>query len=294
MAQKSVNGMGVGVFQILTDAPAGDPAVIAKRAEERGFASYWVPEHAVIPEGSADAYPAKRDEDPPPEYLFKMPDPMIALARASSTTSTIGLGTGIALVPERNPITAAKEIASIDHYSGGRVLYGIGAGWNEAECTVLGGDFPHRWTQTKEAVDVMKALWTGEYVEHHGKYYDFPRILCKPRPARNPHPPVLLGSVGNPRVYKRVAQWGDGWLPFCADPQEIADGKAQIAKHAQAVDRDPAQLDISLFAPDSTFRTPADLREAAKAGATNTVIWLQGTDQKAVLAELDELAGAIF
>ena len=270
------------------------PAVIAKRAEERGFASYWVPEHAVIPEGSADAYPAKRDEDPPPEYLFKMPDPMIALARASSTTSTIGLGTGIALVPERNPITAAKEIASIDHYSGGRVLYGIGAGWNEAECTVLGGDFPHRWTQTKEAVDVMKALWTGEYVEHHGKYYDFPRILCKPRPARNPHPPVLLGSVGNPRVYKRVAQWGDGWLPFCADPQEIADGKAQIAKHAQAVDRDPAQLDISLFAPDSTFRTPADLREAAKAGATNTVIWLQGTDQKAVLAELDELAGAIF
>jgi probable F420-dependent oxidoreductase len=294
VAEKNVSGMGVGIFQILIDKPTGDPAVVAKRAEELGFVSYWVPEHAVIPEGSCEAYPASTPGEPPPDYLYKMPDPLIALSRASAVTSSIKLGTGIALVPERNPLVAAKEIASLDHYSGGRVLYGIGAGWNEAECTVMGGDFPRRWTQTKEAIEAMRLLWTGEYVEHHGKYYDFPKVVCRPKPVRPSGPPVLLASIANARVYKRVGQWGDGWLPICTDPQELADGKAEIARYARDAGRDPDGLDMSLFAPTGMFRTRADLAEVAKAGASNTILWLTGNDEKEILAELEDLAGALF
>ncbi len=294
MTYQQSNGMDIGVFQPVADMDTGDPAAVAKRAEELGFASYWVPEHAVVPEGSCDGYPGKQPDEPPPDYLFKMPDPLIALTRASASTTTIGLGTCISLVPERNPLTAAKEIASLDHYSGGRVLYGIGAGWNEAECRVMGGDFGHRWTQTEEAVMVMKALWTGEYVEHHGRYFDFPRSICRPTPVHRPHPPVLLGSIGNRRVFKRIVRWGDGWLPFTADPKEIAEGRAAITKHAADAGRDPAELQIAMFSPAGLFRSSQDLAEVAKAGADATVIWLRSTEQKTMLAELEDLAGAVF
>lgn len=295
MASKRSSGLTIGVFQNLCDKPSGDPATIAKRAEELGFDSYWVPEHAVIPKGSADGYPAKQAGKPPPEYLFKMPDPLIALARASSVTTTLKLGTGVALVPERNPITAALEIASLDHFSGGRFLYGIGAGWNEPECTVMGGDFAHRWTQTREAIDVMKKLWTGDYVEHHGKYYDFPPVVCQPTPAQRPHPPILLGSIGSPRVLKRVATWADGWLPLTTDPQEIANGKAELTKFAREAGRDPAALAIVAFSPPGgVMRTRTEMAEFAKAGATGAVLWLNGTNEKEVLADLAELAAAVF
>ncbi len=294
MAKRTSNGMGIGVFQILTDVESGDPAVIAKRAEDLGFASYWVPEHAAIPEGSADVYPGRQEGQPVPDYLFKMPDPFIALTRAASLTSEIGLGTGIALVPERNPILAAKEVATVDHYSNGRVLYGIGAGWNEPECTVMGGDFAHRWGQTKDNILAMKSLWTGEYVEYHGTYVDFPRVICRPRPTRQPHPPVYLGSIGTTRVFKRVAEWGDGWLPFSVDPQEIADGKAQISKFATEAGRDPSSIDITLFAPDGFFRESSELKDVASAGADNVVLWLRGQDEKELVQELEDMAAALF
>jgi probable F420-dependent oxidoreductase len=294
MDAKQCSGIRVGVFQILGDLPAGDPALVAKRAEDRGFASYWLPEHVVIPKGSAELYPGRPMNEPPPEYLYKFPDPFIGLSRAAATTRTIQLGTGISLVPEHDPLLAAKQIASLDHYSGGRFVYGIGAGWNEAECAVMGGDFAHRWTQTTEAIEVMKKLWTGEYVEHHGKYFDFPPVICLPRPVRRPHPPILLGSIGSPNVFRRVARWGDGWLPFSNDPAEIARGKAEIAKHAREAGRDPASLRVWVFLPVGRWRTAAEIREFARAGADQVILWLADRTQAETLAELDELAGAVF
>lgn len=294
MSGTSSHGLKIGVFQSLADRATGDPAVVAQRAEALGFASYWVPEHASIPQGSCDDYPGKQPGEPPPDYLFKMPDPFIALTRASATTSTIQLGTGVALVPERNPILAAKEIASLDHYSGGRVIYGIGAGWNEPECTLMGGDFEHRWTQTAEAIAVMKKLWTGEYVEHHGTYFNVPPAVCRPRPARQPHPPIMLGSIGSPRVFRRTAQWGDGWLPFETDPQAIADGRAALDEQAKAAGRDPASLNVTLFAPDGFFRKRGELAELARAGADGAVVWLQATDEPSMLEELETLAAEVL
>ncbi len=285
--------IGIGVFQPLNDLETGDPAVIAKRAEELGFASYWAPEHTVIPVGSADVYPGKQADQPPPEYLFKMPDPLLALTRAAAVTSRIEVGTAVSLIPERNPLLTAKEVATLDHYSRGRFLFGIGAGWNEPECTVMGGDFAHRWTQTRDAIHAMKALWTGEG-EYHGKYFDFGPVVCKPRPAREPHPPILLGSIANPRVYKRVVEWGDGWLPFTTDPGEIAEGRAAMTKMAQDAGRDPASIDITLFSPDGCFRKAHEVAEVEKAGADNLVLWLQGQDEASILAELDTLAGELL
>lgn len=295
MTARTCHGIKLGVFQPRCDATTGDPARIAKRAEAFGFDSYWAPEHAVIPQGSADIYPGKAADAPPPDYLFRITDPLIALARASAVTSSIRLGTGVALVPERNPILAAIEIASLDHYSGGRFIYGIGAGWNEPECTVMGGDFAHRWTQTTEAIEVMKKLWTGDYVEHHGKYYDFPPTICLPTPARKPHPPVLLGSIGSPLVFKRVGTWGDGWLPFTADPAEIANGKAAIAKHAEAAGRDPDDIEIILFSPPGgVMRTRKEIEAAAKAGADAVVLWLAAEGNAATEDEVADLAGTLF
>ena len=195
--------MDIGVF-FFTSAESADPAVVAKKAEALGFASIWVPEHPVLPVHTTVGYPAAPDR-PIPRTIGIISDPFVSLARASATTSTIKLGTGICLVPERNPLLLAKEIATLDHYSGGRFLFGIGAGWQKEECEVMGGDFPRRWTQTRDSVLAMKELWTTDESEYHGRYYDFPALKCFPKPAQKPHPPVLLGGSAK-NVFKRTVE----------------------------------------------------------------------------------------
>ena len=137
-------------------------------------------------------------------------DPFLALARASAVTKTLKLGTGICLVPEHNPLLLAKEIATLDHLSGGRFLFGIGAGWLQEETEIMGGDFAHRWSQTREAMLVMKELWTKEEAEYHGTFYNFPPVRSFPKPAQPPHPPIFLGGSAS-----NVFQAGGGlgrWL----------------------------------------------------------------------------------
>lgn len=286
--------IGVGVFQVSTDLPSGDPAVVAKHAEDLGFESYWAPEHTVIPVGSADVYPGKQDNEPPPAYLFNMPDPLIALTRASATTQKIRLGTGVSLIPERNPILTAKEVASLDHYSGGRFVFGIGAGWNEPECRVMGGDFEHRWTQVEEAMLAMKELWTKDEAEYDGKYFSFPPVICKPKPSSTPHPPILLGSIGSPFVLNRVVRWGNGWVPFSMDPKEIADGREKLNELAQNAGRNPSDIEVVSFSPTGFYRKASEVAELEKTGADTVVIWLDGQDEKELLSELDELASELL
>ena len=151
-----------------------------------------------------------------------MPDPLIALMRAATATKTLEIGTAILLAAERHPLHLAKEIASLDSYSHGRFHFGIGAGWNREECEILGVDFDHRWGQVREAIEVMKTCWVEDESEYHGKYYDFPAVKCFPKPAQRPHPPIYLPSVmfddhWSKRVFKRIVEWGDGWLPVVAE-----------------------------------------------------------------------------
>jgi probable F420-dependent oxidoreductase len=210
--------MEIGVFSFATDTTA-DPAVLAKRAEELGFASFWVPEHPIIPLNTSSPYPGSADGIIPDAY-GRIIDPFIALARASAVTKRIKLGTGICLIPERNPLLLAKEVATLDRLSGGRFIFGIGAGWLREETEIMGGNFDQRWTQTKDAVLAMKELWTKSEAEYEGKFYRFPKVRSFPKPVQNPHPPIFMGGASK-NVFRRVVEWGDGWMPVRATVDAI-------------------------------------------------------------------------
>ncbi|MGD9983328.1 MAG: LLM class F420-dependent oxidoreductase [Porticoccaceae bacterium] len=265
--------MKIGVFSILPNV-AADPAVVAKHAEQLGFDSYWVPDHTILPVTYSDQYPGVRPGQPGPDYLWQMPDPLIALTRAAAVTSTILLGTGIILVPERNPLLAAKMVASLDSFSGGRFLMGIGAGWNREECQILGGDFDHRWGQTKDYILAMKQLWTQTESEYHGKYVDFPPVRCFPKPAQRPHPPILLGGFTAERVYQRIAEWGDGWLPVLESVDQFRQGVERLQRAADAAGRDYGELTKTVFGIKGQWETPEEIRALEAAGADRVVMWL--------------------
>jgi probable F420-dependent oxidoreductase len=239
--------MKVGIFHYLSTAYAIDPGVLAKRAEELGFDSLWLPEHPILPVTTVTPFPLG---GPIPAFYADLIDPFVGLARASAVTKTIKLGTGICLVPERNPLLLAKEIATLDHFSGGRFLFGIGAGWLKEETEIMGGDFAHRWTQTQEAVMAMKALWTQEEAEYHGRYYDFPPVRSFPKPAQKPHPPIVLGSITSRRVFQRIVAWGDAWMPVGVSLEEMKQGRETLNELAVQAGRDPRSIQVvACFAP---------------------------------------------
>ena len=181
----------IGISTIPTERST-DIATLARRAEELDFESIWVPEQHTLPVVM---------EKPVPRLWGDIVDPLIALARALAATTTLKLGTAIIVVPARNPNTLAKEVATLDMYSGGRLLFGIGVGGLQEEAQILGVDFDHRWTQGKEAI---MELWTRERSEYHGSYYDFPPVYCFPKPGRRPYPPIILGSKAL-NAFKRIA-----------------------------------------------------------------------------------------
>ena len=283
--------MKVGVF-LLASEQAADPAIVAKKAEELGFASFWVPEHAILPVHYTSRYPASPDGRIP-AAVGVIADPFIALARASAATSTIQLGTGVCLVPERNPLVLAKTIATLDFYSGGRFLFGIGAGWLKEESEIMGADFAHRWTQTRDAILAMKELWTKEESEYHGSHYNFPAVRSFPKPARKPHPPVLLGGSSK-YVFKRIVEWGDGWLPTGASLEAIQRGRATLYDLAEKAGRDPQTLDVIAFGQPDQFREREELKAVEKAGITHATIWLRRMKGNEVIGELEELAQRVL
>jgi probable F420-dependent oxidoreductase len=283
--------MKIGVFVFQTDDVL-DPAVLAKRAEELGFESFWVPEHPIIPLRTSSPYRGSPDGGIPESY-GRIVDPFIALARASAATQTIKLGTAICLVPERNPLLLAKEIATLDHFSGGRFLFGIGAGWLKEETEIMGGDFPHRWTQAREAILAMKELWTKAEAEFHGKYYDFPPVRSFPKPAQQPHPPILVGGNA-PNVLKRVVAWGNGWMPGRVSVEDIRRGRATLTELAEQAGRDPMDLEVMAFGGPGQFRDRASIKEMEEAGASRVTIWFTQTAGEALQGEMEEIARQVL
>lgn len=282
--------MKVGVF-LLPSERSADPAVVAKRAEELGFASFWVPEHPILPVHYTSRYPASPDGRIPAAVGI-IADPFVALARASAVTKTIQLGTGICLIPERNPLLLAKEVATLDYFSGGRFLFGIGAGWLKEEAEIMGGDFPHRWTQTRDAILAMKELWTKEEAEYHGTYYNFPAVRSFPKPAQKPHPPILLGGSSK-NVFKRVVEWGNGWMPT-ASVEEIKRGRAVLNELAEKAGRDPQSIEVLAFGQPGQFRDRQAIEDLEKAGVNHATIWLRRMEGNAALAEVEELAERVL
>ena len=280
--------MEIGVFLPLS-AEAMDVAELAQRAEAAGFESMWMPEHPIMPAHTTSQYRGTPDGSVPP-YMYNMVDPYMALSRASAVTSTIKLGTSISLIPERNPLMLAKVIATLDHYSGGRFILGVGAGWHREETTIMGGDFDHRWGQTRENILAMKELWTQEQAEFHGRFVDFPPVYCDPKPAQKPHPPVLLGGAAT-NLFRRIVGWADGWIPSNPTPEQIRAGRATLEELAESAGRDPGSIQVTAFAVAAERET---LAEFAEAGADRAIVMLPDARGAGAGEDLERIAGAVL
>ena len=234
------------------------PDELARLAEDAGFDALLFPEHTHIPASRRTPYPGGGDL--PDEYSHTY-DPFVALAMAAAATERLKIGTGICLVVERDPIVTAKEVASIDVLSGGRFLFGIGAGWNREEMENHGTDPHRRFSLMRERVEAMKAIWADDEAEYHGEHVDFDPIWAWPKPAQKPHPPILVGGNGE-RVIDRVVNYGDEWMPNIArdDIDNLTRRIAELQEKASAAGR--GEIPVSGFAAPHDPDTVKRLEEA--------------------------------
>jgi probable F420-dependent oxidoreductase len=275
----------VGISTFPTDYSI-DLALLARQAEVMGFDSIWIPEHAVIPVRTTTPFRGSPD-GVIPRYYAEIVDPFVALARASAVTERIRLGTGICLIPERNPLLLAKEVATLDRLSGGRFIFGIGAGWLREETEIMGGDFDHRWGQTREAVLAMKELWSKEEAEYHGRFYDFPPVRSFPKPRQQPHPPIYIGAWAEANVFKGVVAYGDGWMPSRTTPERLRRGRDTLSRLAESAGRDPGSIKVLVYG------APADrevLHAYERAGADEVVIRVETAGERESLAQLEQIS----
>jgi probable F420-dependent oxidoreductase len=221
----------------------------------------------------------------------KFADPFIALARASAVTQTLKLGTGVCLVPEHHPLLLAKQVATLDNFSGGRFLFGIGAGWLSEETAIMGGNFAHRWGQTREAILALKAIWSQETAEFHGKYYDFPPVISFPKPVQQPHPPIYIGAFGMGHVFRRVVTYGNAWMPWMFTPEQIQRGRTILNDLARRAGRDPYSIEVV------AMPVPAELdafKAYEDAGANGVVVMLMPATAKEMVRELEQIAQQVL
>ena len=237
--------MKCGIYLFATDYCV-DIAILAQRAEALGFDSLWVPEHPIVPAHYASRLWVFPDGILPAWFAGaydKLVDPFVALARASAVTRTLKLGTGICLVPERNPLLLAKEIATLEHYSGGRFLFGIRTGWIKEETTIMGGDAARPWGQTREEVRAMKELSAKEEAEFHGQYYDFP--LSAPSPNRLSSPTRPSSSVTSRGARCFGASWPGGMAGSLGRHSGAGqEGREALNHLATQAGRDPRSIQI--------------------------------------------------
>jgi probable F420-dependent oxidoreductase len=261
------------------------PAEVAVMAEERGFESLIFPEHTHIPVNRATPYPAGGDL--PKEYSHTI-DPFVASTAALAATKELKSGTGICLIVERDPIVTAKEVASVDHVSGGRFLFGIGAGWNVEEMANHGTDSTKRFGLMRERVEAMKAIWADDEAEYHGKYVDFDPIWSWPKPVQKPHPPILLGGNGR-TVAERVLAYADEWLPNrFGDDEKFA---ARIEKlRRRGLEEAGREINVSVqLAP----MEPAGIERLEAAGVHRCLWYLPPRDRDAVERAFDRYTAAV-
>lgn len=217
------------------DGPAA--AAMANAAEEAGFESLWTVEHVVVPSGYESRYPYDESGKMPGGEDFDIPDPLVWLSYVASATSTIRLATGILILPQRNPVVLAKELATLDHLSGGRMDLGIGVGWLEEEFDAIGVPFRERGRRTDDSVAAMRALWTQEKASHHSEFVDFDDCISRPRPAQGTIPVHVGGHTDI--AARRAGRLGDGFFPGTGSPQDLARSFDLVRRTAEEHGRDP-------------------------------------------------------
>ena len=253
-----------------------------RAVEERDFESLFFPEHTHIPTSRRSPWPSGPDL---PEHYRHTLDPFAALAAVAAVTDRIRLGTGICLVVQRDPITLAKEVATVDLLSGGRFLFGIGGGWNREEMRHHGTDPARRFEVMRERVLAMRTIWSSDVSEYHGEFVDFDPIWQWPKPRQQPGPPVLVAGNGTGTI-ERVLEYGDGWLPMPnRGPVSLADGIAQLRRRADETGRPAPPVTVFGIAPDA-----AAIEEYEKAGVERCLFRISSGGEDEVLGELDERA----
>jgi probable F420-dependent oxidoreductase len=274
--------MEIGITLFATDQSMS-PVDLSVEAEARGFASLFIPEHTHIPV-SRRTPPPTGDAELAEEYKRCL-DPYIGLAAAASVTERIRLGTGIGLVAQHDPITLAKEIATLDLLSRGRLVLGIGYGWNHEEMDNHGIDVKRRRARVREVMLAMQALWSNEVAEFHGEFVSFEPSWQWPKPLQQPRPPVLIGGAPGPKLFDHIAEYADGWLPIGG--AGMADAIAKLHEAARARDRDPADLQI---VPMGVLPSREKLDYYAENGATEVVLRVPSAPRDELMPVLDEFA----
>jgi probable F420-dependent oxidoreductase len=268
--------MKVGISTFVTDEGIASGA-LARAIEERGFDSLFIAEHTHIPLSRKSPWP--RGGELPRRY-YRTLDPFITLTAAAATTERLLLGTGVALVVERDPIITAKEVASLDLVSGGRVIFGIGVGWNREEMENHGTDPRTRGKLMNERIQAMIEIWTKDEPEFHGEYVDFDPIGLWPKPVQTPYPPIYVG--GGSQAFQRIAQFGDAWLANGLPPGELEPMMGEL--------REVAKRDVPVTVFNASSE-PEDLEAYARLGVERVLLGLPTLPEGETLEYLDHLAG---
>jgi probable F420-dependent oxidoreductase len=270
--------MEYGIAIFFTDYSIS-PADLAVAAEERGLESLWVAEHSHIPTSRRSPFPGGGDL---PKMYYDVMDPFVTLSAAAAVTTKLKLGTGICLVVQRDPIQTAKSVASLDQVSQGRLLFGVGGGWNAEEMENHGSDFSRRWKLMRERIEAMKVIWTQKEAEYHGEFVDFDPVFAWPKPVQRPHPPVLVGGA-YPNAARRAARYGDGWIPISPGRKGIAEQMEGFRKLCQEAGR--PELPVTIFGA-----VPNHVPAYRDAGASRCVLFVPPAGRDEVLPLLDQYA----
>jgi probable F420-dependent oxidoreductase len=275
------SGMKFGIATFVTDESIG-PARLGKELEARGFDSVFLAEHSHIPVDRASPYPSGGKL---PRKYYRTLDPFVALTAMASATTDLLLGTGIALLPQRDLIHTAKEVASVDLVSGGRMLFGVGVGWNREEMRNHGTEPRTRGARMDEMLAALTEIWTKDEAQFHGTFVEFDPIYSWPKPVQQPHPPIFVGGESDAALARLVA-FGDAWLPRSdTTPQRLRDVRAWLTEQGRV------DVPFTIFAAG---KDPGQLEGYAEAGVERVTLLLETLPESEALAELDLLARLAF
>ncbi len=275
--------MKFGISTFITDYSI-DCQELGPVMEDLGFDSLFVAEHTHIPTSRKTPFPGGTEL--PKQYSHTL-DPLSSLAAVAAVTKNLLVGTGISLVIQHDPITLAKNIASVDYISGGRFMFGIGAGWNEDEMNNHGTKYTLRWKILRERIMAMKEIWTKEEAEYHGEFVDFDPIWSYPKPKSNPHPPILMGGDGA-KTLDRIIDYADEWMPIGGRSEHLAERIAELQRMAKAAGRDP--IPVTIF---GVRRDAKEIEAWAEAGVGRCLFMLPSVPAEQSIAMLKDNAEII-
>jgi probable F420-dependent oxidoreductase len=274
--------MHIGLM-IFPTATTIQPAELGVIAEERGFESLWFPEHSHIPVSRETPWGGREDAPPLPDHYWRSYDQIVALTSVAAATTKLRLGTGISLVAQHDPLWLAKQIATLDVLSDGRVEFGIGYGWNKEELRHHGVAYLERRALLREKVLAMRALWTEDEASFTGEFVQLEPSWAWPKPVQQPHPPIIMGGAAGPKTIVHIVEFCDGWMPIYGR-YDITEAIGGLRAAAEDAGRDPASIDIGVFsAPGKPDRLEA-LRDA---GVSRVVLFLPQTSRDDALATID-------